>query len=1056
MDKDNNNKSKRTKKTTNKNTKKAKKKNRRIGVTIFKFILVTILMVAFISAGAITGLIIAVAKDAPEVDTSQIISSLNESSKIVDENGNLVERIHTDEYRTVVSLDKIPEYVQNAFIAIEDERFETHKGIDIKRIGGALWADIKAGAPVQGASTITQQLVKNMYLLDEVDRDNLINDVSRKIKEAYLAIQIERELTKDQLLEAYLNKISLGQGAYGVQAAANTYFSKDVSDLTIAEAAMIAGITKNPSRYPLYRTISPESIDEDDENIIGDIMIEGQRYIMVYNDSESVVNRKNTILYKMKELGFINDQQYQEAKEVDIRSVLNPTKTEQKDITSYFGDYVRKQVIKTLQEELGYSLGKANELLYSGGIEIYSTIDVDLQSRIEKVYNDFDNIVDKIDGNNKPKQVDSSSFRNGNIVNKSGKVIFYKKSRLLTENGHLIIDKDTYNFKDNGDLILDSNKLNVYSGTVDIDDYYTISENNNLLTYKMGSLSLTQNDYVRDEKDRNRITINAKYLNDNKSFYTVDDKNNLLINPKYFLNYGKGILQPQSAVVITDYRTGKIKALIGGRNVEGRGVLNRATNSQRQPGSAIKPLGVYLPALDNGYTAASIIDDVLHYYEGNRWPKNWYENSRSYSHAYRGLTTLRESVEQSVNVNAVKVLDNIGIDTSLSYLNKMGLSGSIVTRDENSAHNDEKLAALALGGMTDGVSPLEMTGAYSSIANDGVYIEPIAFTKIVDRHGNILYENNPDKIRVVDPKVAYLMTDILESTVSDGLAKRAVFDKRLFDSTWNNKIPAAGKTGTTQNKGDAWFVGYTPYYAASVWVGNDINAIKLTQGSSMAAEFWSYIMSEAHRGFEPKGFIMPDGFVTVTICTESGKIAKPDLCENDLRGSTVRKEIFIKGTEPREYCDLHVTVDIDTTTSKLANEYCPPELVERRVYIKRELPYNPWTPEMNALEQSTSKIVRLPKDYTYNAPVEVCDEHTEPVMPDFDDIIDSIFGNDNNGTETDGNNDINNGNGIDTPNTNNTNENEDSTTNQNDDGVTIIDSTDDTNNTETTDDNSGN
>ncbi|WP_202711099.1 penicillin-binding protein 1A [Sporosalibacterium faouarense] len=1038
---------------TPRRSKKSDKKNKRIGVRIFKFVLITILMVGFITAGSVAGLVIAIAKDAPDIDSSSIITNLNESSVILDENGNLIERIHTEEFRQIVSLDKIPKHVQDAFVAIEDERFETHKGVDIKRIAGALYADIKAGAPVQGASTITQQLVKNVYLLDEVDRQNLMNDVARKIKEAYLSIQIERELTKDQILEAYLNRISLGQGAYGIQAASKTYFSKDVSELSIAEAAMIAGITKNPSRYPLFWTVRPENVDENDDTVLGDIVIDGQNYVMVYNDTEELLNRKNTVLAKMRELNYITDEEYEDAKNVNIKDVLKPTKKEQKNISSYFGDYVREEVLDTLVNELGYSRERASDLLLYGGLEIYSTIDADLQSRVEGVFNNFDQVLSKYDNNSEPRLVDPDSFRNGNIVDENGRIVYYKKASLLSSDGSLIIDNGSYKVNEDGTLFINNNKLNIYSGTVDVVDYYSINANKNLVTTELGSLTLKPEDYTKDNGVKGDITIKAQFLKDHEDFYRVDENGNLLISSKYFADYFKSVLQPQSAVVIMDQYTGKIKALMGGRDVEGRRVYNRAIDAHRQPGSAIKPLGVYLPALDSGnYTAASIIDDIIHYdASGNRWPKNWYEGYRSYTYAYRGLTTLRESVEQSVNVNAVKVLEDIGIGTSMSYLNKMGLGDSLVTRDENRVANDEQLASLALGGLTRGFTPLEMTAAYSTISNQGIYTEPIAFTKIVDSEGNPIYENKPVKHRVVSPQVAYLMSDILESTVSDGLAGSAMIDEALFGTRTNKQIPVAGKTGTTQNKVDAWFVGYSPYYTTSVWIGNDSNYLTLPEGSSMATTLWSNIMAEAHRGYEPKSFEMPEGFVTKKICIESGKLAT-DLCYQDPRGSRVKTEIFIKGTEPTEYCDLHVEVDIDTSTGKLATEFCPPELVEKRVLIQRTLPYDPWDPELmkfieNDLKKaenrnSRGKIFLRPKDYQFNAPIEYCPDHTEEEKEDPGSIWDWIFGDDKDDEDQD-NNDNNNGN----DNENNSNNTEDNNNQQNqEDGVNIIDSNDESQN----------
>lgn len=970
------NKKNRSKKNESPNQKKSTKK---IIFTTIKFLLVTLFLVGFIVAGATVGLVIAVAKDAPEIDPTVLTETFTESSYILDADGNLIERIYTDEHRTYVELEDIPKHVQEAFIAIEDERFETHMGIDLKRIGGALWADIKAGAPVQGASTITQQLVKNVYLYERVDRDNLINDIKRKIQEAYLAIQIERQLTKDQILEAYLNKIPLGQEAHGVQAAAQTYFSKDVQDLSIAEAAMIASITKNPSRYSLFKSLTTSTVDPEKYDIIEDVFVSGQNLTLVYNDTEDIINRKNTVLDKMHELGFITDKELENAEKIEIRQVLNPKKIEKEKISSFFGVYVKKQVAEVLQTELGYTPEIAEAMLEGGGLKIYATIDTELQNRMEDVFYNFDQVLSEANGDNSPRLIDSSSFKNGNIVDSIGNVIFYKKENLLNESLDLVINKGTYVLNGDGSLTIESKKINVFPGNVDIIDYYHVNENGNLITTKLGALDL-RIEFERYEGKNRKATIPADYLANNKDFYTIDDNENLIINSKYFDNSYEGVIQPQSAVVIMDYRTGELKALIGARDdLEKSSVLNRAIKSQRQPGSAIKPLSVYLPALDNGFTAGSVIDDTIHFdAAGKRWPKNWYESSKStwsyMSYGYRGLHTLRHSVEQSINVNSVKTLDQIGIQTSLDYLDKMGLSDDIVTRDEDGKFNDEAPGALGLGGLTDGLTPLNITAAYGSIANEGVYTEPISFTRIEDRDGNVIYENEPNRNRVVSPQVAYLMSDILESTVSNGLAGRAIFDGEK-----NTRIPAAGKTGTTQNKGDAWFVGYSPYYVAGVWIGNDNYAIKLAEGSSIAAEFWGKIMEAVHKDHEPKGFDVPDGLVTREICTRSGKLAT-DLCRQDKFPSkepAVRTEIFLKGTEPKDFCDMHKEVLIDTSTGKLANEFCPEEFVELKVLVDAPLSYDPYSPEYLAIEEDTKKIVTVPFDYDNRVPTIVCDEHDQ-------------------------------------------------------------------------------
>ncbi len=957
-----------TQENSSKDNRKKRNNKKKRKLSVFRLIIVFILVAGFITAGIVGGYVLAVIKTAPKIDPTIIDDYLHQSSYILDEKGNVIEKLLTVQNRTSVTLDKIPKNLQEAFIAIEDERFEHHIGVDIRGIMGALLDNIKAGGTVRGASTITQQLARNLYLTNE-------KKLERKIKEAYLAIQIEKQLTKDQILEAYLNTSYLGQGAYGVQEAAQTYFSKDVGELTLAECALIAGLTKDPNNLPPYKLYLPDDVDGDDD-VIGQVDILGTRYTAIFNPEP--INRQRTILSQMLKLGYINQSEYEEARNEDIRSAIKPGKRELMGITSYFADYVKTQVLNDLIVKAGYTKEEAENELYKGGLKIYSTMDLEMQQKVEKAYDNFGEILvggnlDKIKG---PILVDWSVDKNQNIIGEDKKIVLYRESNLIDEDGNLIIDAGTYNITDDGNLIIKNKKLNIYPKTIDIEDYYTIDEKKNLVKHVVGSLALTVDDY--DVNDKKELVIKNSYLSNHKDFYKVNENGTLLVDPKYFQNNDKnGVVQPQSATVVMDYNTGEIKALVGGRDVEGSRLFNRAL-SQRQPGSVIKPIAVYLPALDNGFTAATSIDDVPHYdHNGNLWPRNWYTG-------YRGMMTLRESVEQSVNVNSVKMLSSIGIDVSKEYLTKLGIikeegKDSFVTRQDNKSTNDENLSALGLGGMTKGLTPLEVTSAYGTIANGGLAIEPIAYTKVLDRYDNVILENKPQKTKVASPEASYIMSDILRTTVSNGIAGKA----RLRN---NIQIPVAGKTGTTQDQGDVWFAGYTPYYVAGVWIGNDSPQIKMSKGSAIAADFWSYIMTDIHEGYEAKSFAKAENIVTKQICKISGKLAT-ELCARDPRGSTVRTELFVKGTEPTEECDVHVEVAIDTSTGKLASKYCPPELIENKVFIKRDPAYNP--EEHNGL---------VPNDYQYTVPTEECDTHAESPADDDDwfNWFDYWFNNGNN------------------------------------------------------------
>lgn len=930
------------------NRRKANKKtsvNKSIKIT-----LLVLLILIVMAGGTLAGIVLSMVKAAPEIDPSQINLDLSHTSSILDLEGNLIEKIETAEFRTFVSINRMPKHLKQAFIAIEDERFFDHRGVDPKGIVSSALENLKADGIVRGASTITQQLVKNVYLTPE-------KKWSRKVQEAYLALQVDRALSKEQILEAYLNRNFFGQNAYGVQEAAQTYFSKDVEELTLAESALLAGVVKSTQQFQPYYRVRPEEFDPEKHYEVGETNVLGEKYILVFNERSE--ERQKVVLRKMLDLGMITEAQYEEAKNEDIKSHLKPGQKKTADITSYFADFVKTEVMDALVEKLGYTKEEAEEELFTGGLQIYSTIDVELQKDLEYTYEKFSEILvgntDRVRG---PILIKWSQDRAGNLLDDNKRIIYYRKDNLLDEDYNLIIENGTYKLHENGDLTIKNKKLDIYPKHIDIADYYTIDEGKNLVTHDVGSIVIPEGEFHVGEDGE--LTIKKAFLDKSEDFYNFDDNNNLLINERYFSISKEGVRQPQSANVIMDYRTGHIKAIIGGRDADGSRVLNRAAHARRQPGSAIKPISVYLPALDNGYTAATTIDDLPYYNEkGELKPRNWYSG-------YKGIQTLRRSVEQSINVNSVKTVEGIGFKTSMAYLEKMGIinkdnpeKDNFVTREEDNVRNDENTAALALGGMTKGLTPLELTAAFGAIANDGVFVEPIAFTKVLDRNGNLLIDNVPKETTVVSPQVAYIMKDILRSTVTNGLSSRA----RIAN------MAVAGKTGTTQDRADIWFVGFTPHYVSGLWIGNDSPLISLNRDSTTAAMYWQYIMNRIHKDLEKiPNFDRPDGLTSANICTQSGLLATP-LCKKDPRG-VIRSEIFAPGTAPKSHCDVHVEVAICKVTGKVATEFCPEDEVEMKVFVKRTPPYDP--SENNNIK---------PDDYGYQVPTKECDIHDESSLP---------------------------------------------------------------------------
>lgn len=860
----------------NRRRKSSKKKGKLNYKKSLKIFLLTMLILVIISGGVLASVVVSIIKDAPEIDPVEINASLEETSYIYDNEDNLLEKIDSAEYRTFVDLDEIPDHLINAFLAIEDERFFNHYGIDFRGILSSALENIKARQTVRGASTITQQLVKNVYLSPE-------KKWSRKITEAYLALQTEKVLHKNQILESYLNRNFFGQNAYGVQEAAQTYFSKDVGDLSLAESAVLAGVVKSTSRFQPYTRIKPEDYDSESHYQVGEADILGEKYILVFN--EESVNRQKIVLDRMLDLEMISESQYEEALEEDIKESLNPGEKRMADITSYFADFVKSEVIDALVDKVGYSRDEAEELLFTGGLRIYSTMNLNMQKELEAIYDNFTEIVLQNATNpGSPLLINWRLSSGGNIIDDQGKIIYYRENNILNEDKDLIIENGSYQITDQGNLSINNSKLNVYPKNIDITDYYRVDDKNNLVTHSMGSLSVGEDEFSLGED--NELIISKSFLNEADNFYKIDDNDNLIISQDFFYRSEDGIVQPQSASIISDYRTGEIQALIGGRdvNIKGNRILNRATNARRQPGSVIKPISVYLPALDNGYTAATAIEDKP--YDPSGWnPSNWYPG-------YRGIRSLRYSVEQSINTNTIRTLEDIGIATSVEYLNKMGIS----QLDDN----DKNLAALALGGMTNGLTPLEITAAFGTIANDGVFVEPIAFTKVLDKDGNLLIDNKPKETVVVPPQIAYIMKDILHSTVNSGLGTSA-------------RIPGmavAGKTGTTQKQADIWFTGFTPYYVSSLWIGNDSPQIRLNQNSTFAARFWQNTMTRLHDGLDRiNSFSQPNGITSAQVCSESGLLAT-EYCSL-AKDVSVVSEIFAQGTLPSKVCDIHTEEDIE-------------------------------------------------------------------------------------------------------------------------------------------------
>ena len=605
-----------------KSEKKATKKSS--GVSLGKMILVVGLILFVMVIGVGCGFLTASLNTRSNLAEDIVPPA---SSQIYDIHGNEIANIHAAENRRPIGINEIPKNLQNAFIAVEDNRFYDHIGIDPRGIVRAIWANIRGRTVTEGGSTITQQLAKNAYLTQD-------RTLKRKVQEVFLALQLERQYTKQEILELYMNQIYFGQGAYGVQAAARTYFGKDAKDLTLNECAMLAGIPKSPNYY------SP------------------------VNNMDAATERKAVVLDQMVKYGYISDSEAAAAKKEPLHIAKNTNDGGKS--ASYFVDYVLQQ----LAEKYG------DDAIYKDGLKIYTTIDMDMQAAAETAMKNL---------------------------------------------------------------------------------------------------------------------------------------------PTYFTD-ANGIVQPQGALVAIDPHTGYIKAMVGGRGTD---QFNRATQAVRQPGSAFKPF-VFAAALENKYTPESIIEDKP-LKVGSWEPQN---DSRNFS----GKVRLRDVVRWSLNVPTVRIAQDIGIDKAIFYAQEMGISTFVL----DGATNDRNLAT-ALGGMTRGVTPLELTSAYGTFANRGIHVKPVAILRVVSRTGKVLEEAERKEKSVMSADNAAALTAMLEDVIRRGTGTRA-----------NIGRPAAGKTGTTSDYHDAWFVGYTPDLVTGVWIGNDsVSDLHGMSGGMTPAVIWQAFMQKA-------------------------------------------------------------------------------------------------------------------------------------------------------------------------------------------------------------------
>ncbi|MDY3052582.1 MAG: transglycosylase domain-containing protein [Ndongobacter sp.] len=917
---------------------------KRVSIGILKFLgilFISMLIFLAIICGYLAGAMLKVAGESPEIHAKDMLANLKQSSVIVDPNGSLVERIETEEFREIVPFEKIPKHLINAFICAEDKRFYEHNGIDIWGIMSTL-RDAVSGGGQRGASTLTMQLARNVYLSNDVEW-------TRKIQEMYISLKIDEELEKDEILEAYLNRVFFGQNAYGVQAAAQVYFSKNVWELDLAQCATLAGVVQAPSDYSLYETYRPSTVT--DQRVLGETTINGDRYIAVYNPL--AYERSKYVLEQMLKNGAITQEEYDQAIQEDVAATVRPPAKRAANLSTYFTDLVKDQAIVLLMDSQNISRSEASQLLYYGGLTVTATVDLELQRKLEDQFASMNTILNgDTSGASSPMNLELDYDDYGNIVNDDGYLQYFQRGNLMTSDLRVFIPDGQYSINADGSLTIDSLRIDPYSDYLDLADFYTVDEQGILRTHRVGTIPVETTHLLRDQGSR--FTLSADFLAKNANFYSSVE-GGIALNKDYYQVDDTGVMQPQSACAVIENTTGEIKAIVGGREQEGYHFLNRASSFPRQPGSSLKPLAVYAGVLDSGYNLASTMDDTpVDVLDGDVWPYNAYGS-------YYGILTVRNALKYSSNPVAVKWLDKITVSASKEYLSRFGIINrahperdTFIEASEDASANDEH-RALALGAVTEGFTPLTMASGYQAIGNNGQHIEALAISSIVGSDGKVYFKNEHTATEALTPEINYqLLSALMDVANQPGYTAYSQIDG----------IDTAGKTGTTEGRSDLWFIGTTPYYTTAVWMGSDNANLQLSGTSAIPVQFYGALTRTIHEGLEPASFTRPEGIFETDVCTISGQ--KPTAaCAADPRYPIIT-EIVSEKTAPKDNCKAHVWRDVDKRNNLLATKDTPQPLVETKSFVQRPTPYDP-----------SAFAGILPDDWGYEAPTRYSDLPTK-------------------------------------------------------------------------------
>ncbi|MEY8338351.1 transglycosylase domain-containing protein [Lachnospiraceae bacterium 62-35] len=786
--------------------------------SLVKAFFILCLFTGLVSASIGIGMIRGIIDSAPEINMETIVPS-GYATTVYDSTGALTDTlVKAGSNREEASYEELPEELINAFIAIEDSRFWSHNGIDIRSITRAAVGLITHNYS-GGGSTITQQLIKNNVLKGGSEK-SWGAKIERKVQEQYLALQLTKAMDRKLILTNYLNTINLGNNTLGVKVAAKRYFNKEVSDLTLSECTVIAGITQNPAK------LNPISGREENEK--------KRKIILQYMVDQNLISKE-------QQEEALADNVYDRIQNVDLVSRESSTPY------SYFTDELTQQVTEALKEKLGYSETQAYNLLYSGGLKIFTTQDPVIQAIVDEEINN-------------PENYSTAKYS--------------MEYRLSITHG----DGTTEHFSEE-----------------------------NIRKYQKTILGNTGYDGLYPSQEAVQADV------DSYKAWLLQEGDEIIGERLHTT------LQPQASFVIMDQATGQVKAISGGRGEKTASLtLNRACDTLRQPGSTFKVLTAFAPALDTCESTLGTVYYDAPYSANSKSFSNWY------SQGWLGYSSIRDGIIYSMNIIAVRCLmETVSPQLGIEYAKNFGIS-TLMPEDVTPAS--------VLGGLTKGVTNLELTSAFASIANGGVYTKPLFFTKILDHNGKVLISMEPETKRVLKDSTSFLLTDAMADSMQSNrkFARSGISVNSTSTRSALTNMSAAGKSGTTTANNDIWFVGYTPYYTAGIWGGCDNNQKLIDRatginngGTSFHKDIWRKIMTRVHEGLSDPGFPVPDSIETAEICRKSGKLAVSGVCSQDPRGNAVYTEYFAKGTVPTEMCSTHVRATVCAVSGKLPTLYCP-------------------------------------------------------------------------------------------------------------------------------------